>query len=56
MIHSLGWCVTNIDSVHEIGQHVSMIIGVNHNEKRADHGRLLTALKDIPDLYFAQEL
>ncbi len=55
-ILSLGWYVVNIDSVHEIGQNVSMVICVNHNEKRADHMPLMTALKEIPDLYFVQTL
>lgn len=56
VISSLGWYVTNIDSVHEIGRNVSMVIGVNHNEKSIDHCLLITALKNIPDLYFVQEL
>ena len=56
VIHSLDWYVTNIDSIHEIGNNVSMVIGINHSEKRVDHCLLITALKGIPGLYFAQEL
>ncbi len=56
VIHSLGWYVTNIDSIHEIGENVSIAIGINHNEKKVDHCLLIAALKSIPGLYFAQEL
>lgn len=56
VIHSLGWDVTNIDSVNEIGSNVSMVIGINHDGKKMDHHILTAALKSIPGLFFAQEL
>lgn len=56
VIHSLDWYVTHIDSVHEVGDHVSTILSINHDGKRVDHSLLIAALKNIPDLFFAQEL
>lgn len=55
-IYSLGWYVTNIDSVSEIGDNVSVMLCINHDGKRVDHSLLIAALKNIPDLFFVQEL
>ncbi|HWP50886.1 MAG TPA: MgtC/SapB family protein [Clostridia bacterium] len=53
---SLGWYVTNIDSVNEIGDNISTVLSINHDGKKVDHCLLITALKNIPGLFFAQEL
>lgn len=55
-IYSLGWYVTNIESVSEIGDNFTTVLSINHDGKRGDHHLLITALIDIPNLFFAQKL
>ena len=56
MVHSLGWRVTSIDTVSKIGDNVSTVLSINHDGKRVERGLLIESLKNIPDLFFAQEL
>ena len=56
VVHSLGWRVTNIDTISKIGDSVSTVLSVNHDGKRVDRNQLIDALKNIPGLFFAQEL